>query len=76
MQLSFWPEVGQMLTPAFFRLLFNMWYVGPGIYGILANGLYSSSSARLIPLNGRTSKRFFGVVSCGGLRLSLLVLVG
>ena len=46
------------------------------MYGIFANGLYSSSSARFIPLNGRTSKRFLGVVSWGGLRLSLLVLVG
>ena len=59
MLTSFLPDLKTVLTPALVRALLRR-YERPGMYGMHANGLYSSSCV-LSSLNGRTSKRLSGM---------------
>ena len=71
MLASFVPDLKQVLTPALVRARLIRYERPPGIKGMQAKGLYSSS----VPwssLNGRTSNRFSGMESVS-VRLSLLV---
>ena len=62
MSLSLVPDVKQVFTPALVRERLRRYEMPPGINGISANGLYSSSLG-LSSLNGKTSKRLSGIAS-------------
>ena len=51
-----------MFTPALANERLRRYEMPPGMYGMRANGLYSSSLG-LSSLNGKTSKRFSGMAS-------------
>ena len=60
MSFSLVPEVKHVLTPAFLSDRFMRYEMPPGMNGMRANGL-NSSSVELSSLNGSTSKRFSGM---------------
>ena len=59
MLTNFLPDLKTVLTPALVRALLRR-YERPGMYGMHANGLYSSSCV-LSSLNGSTSNRLSGM---------------
>ena len=62
MSLSLVPDLKHVLTPAFASMRLSWYEVPPGMNGMHANGLYSSS-VELSSLNGRTSNRLSGMES-------------
>ena len=62
MSLSLVPDLKQVLTPALVSMRFSWYEVPPGMNGMHANGLYSSSVV-LSSLNGSMSNRFSGMES-------------
>ena len=54
------PDLKQVFTPALVSDLLSWYDRPPGIYGMHANGLYSSLNV-LSSLNGSTSKRLSGI---------------